>query len=484
MRYKNFIIILIVLLLQSCSEGFIDLAPQSDINSSSFYKSKEDINLAVNAAYTKLRSSGMFNSSLFLFGEMRSDNTEASWLPGNSFDTESVYLFTMNSANPNLNNVWNDMYNMILRCNVILDRIDPVTMDETLKNRYKGEVSFLRGLTYFYLVQLFGGVPLITHETTVQEAYKFGRASVDEIYTQIISDLKNAEGWLLDSYSGNDIGRATSGSAQGILGKVYLTKKDYPNAKTYLEKVMAKGYSLLPNYAHLWDLQHENSKESIFEVQYKKGGTGTGSPFANTFAPRGSGNIVVAVGSTGSSNAPTADMEGAYEAGDLRKNLSMKSGFTDSKGKFVAMRYTIKYMDVPFTDGDSDNNWPVLRYADVLLMYAEVLNELGFQATGQAFDLLNQIRQRAGIPAKTANNLDPKYRVANQQEFRLAIEQERRVELAFEDHRWFDLLRTGRMIAVMSSKGFTVSNKDLLIPIPLEVIQSNPDKIKQNSGYD
>jgi len=486
MYYKNLIIILlIVIILPSCSENFIDLAPPSDINSSSFYKSKEDIELAVNAAYSSLQSNGMFNQGLYYFGEMRSDNTECTWLSGSSFDKESIYTFKMNSANTYIHTVWNDMYNMILRCNLVLDRIEAVEMNEDLKNQYKGEVSFLRGLTYFYLVRLFGGVPLVLTEINVDESYVYGRASVDEIYSQIILDLKNAEGWLpnRDGYDATDVGRATSGAAQGILAKVYLTRKDYQNAKTYLEKVMAQGYELLPDYAQLWDLQHENSVESIFEVQYKKGGTGTGSPFANNFAPRFSENRVVPVGGTGSENSPTPDMEEAYEPGDLRKDISMAPGFLDENGDLVRMRYVKKYMDTPFADDDSDNNWPVLRYADVLLMYAEVLNELGFQPNGQAFDLLNQIRDRAGLPHKTSDNSNPDLKVSNQEEFRLAIEHERRVELAFENHRWFDLLRTDRMVEVMSSKGYNVSEEKHVLPIPLEVIESNPEKMTQNPGY-
>lgn len=484
MRYKTLFIILITLFIsQSCSEEFIDLAPPSDINSSSFYKSQEDIELAVNAAYSSLQSNGMFSVDLVYFGEMRSDNTETTWLSGSSFDKESIYLFNMNSANGYIHTVWNDMYEMILRCNLVLDRIENVEMDENLKNRYKGEVSFLRGLTYFYLVQLFGGVPLVTTEISVSESYEYGRASVDDIYTQVIADLKNAEQWLPDSYDESNVGRATSGAAQGILAKVYLTRKEYQEAKTYLEKVMAKNYELLADYAMLWNLQHENSVESLFEVQYKKGGFGTGSPFANNFAPRFSENKVVAVGGTGSENSPTPDMEEAYEEGDLRKDISMAPGFLDEDGELVRMRYVKKYMDVPFADEDADNNWIVLRYADILLMYAEVLNELGFQPNGQAFDLLNQIRDRAGLPPKTSDNSNPELKVSNQEEFRLAIEHERRVELAFENHRWYDLLRTDRMVEVMSSKGYDVSENKRVLPIPLEVIESNPEKMTQNPGY-
>lgn len=483
-RFNILLSFISFIIMMGCSDDFIDLAPPSDINEKNFYQTANDMELAVNAAYANLRSTGMFNSGLYIVGEMRSDNTEATWLSGSSFDTESIYTFATNSANTHLQNIWNDMYEGILRCNVVLDKIEGVDMDEAQKQQYIGEVSFLRGLTYFYLVQIFGGVPLVDKVITVPESYELGRASVDEIYALIISDLQKAENNLPASYSGPEIGRATTGAAQGLLAKVYLTRKEYALAKTYLEKVISSGlYDLLPDYAFLWDLQHENSEESLFEVQYKKGGTGTGSPFANSFAPRFSENLVVPVGGTGSLNAPTNDMAAAYEPGDLRKDISMSWGYVNEEGDSIKWKYVEKYRDVPFADGDSDNNWPVLRYADILLMYAEVLNELGFEANGKAFESLNKVRRRAGLPPLSADNSNPAYKVANQEEFRLAVEHERRVELAFENHRWFDLLRTDRALEVMSSKGYNIGEEDLLCPIPLQVIESNPDKIMQNPGY-
>jgi tetratricopeptide (TPR) repeat protein len=491
-KIQKLILILIIAssLLGACDDKLLDLSPVSDINAENFYSNKEDMVNAVNAAYAGLRLNGLFNQGLYYLTEMRSDNTFASWVPGNSFDTESIYYFTVTSSNRFVNSVWNDSYEAILRCNVVLDRIDAVEMDQTFMEQLKGEVRFLRALEYFYLVELFGDVPLVLKELTVQEAYELARTPVQEVYNQIIEDLKFAENVLPPSYPDSDLGRATNGAAKGILGKVYLKLRNYADAKSKLEEVINYNqYALLPDYAQLWDLDHENSSESLFEVQYKKGGTGTGSPFANAFAPRGSGQTIVPVGGTGSVNSPTVDMANAYEPGDLRKDISMEPGFYDENGEFVPYMYPKKYLDVPFVSGDADNNWPVLRYADVLLMYAEVLNELGFVADGKAFELLNQIRERAGLEAKTSAHVNADLRITNQQEFRLAMEQERRVELAFENHRWFDLLRTGRALEVINSKRdiLNIPNEvpeyQLLYPIPLQVIDNNPTVIQQNPGY-
>jgi hypothetical protein len=474
----------------SCDDKLLELAPISDMNTENFYSNQQDMVNAVNAAYAGLRQSGLFNQGLYVVGEMRSDNTSTSWVSGDSYDIESIYYFTVISSNRYLNTIWNDTYEAILRCNIVLDRIDVVEMDQTLKERLKGEVRFLRALEYFYLVQIYGDVPLVLNEISVQEAYDFGRTPVEEVYNQIILDLKFAEEVLPSSYATHEIGRATSGAAKGILAKVYLTLKNYPEANAKLEEVINSGiYQLLPNYGDLWDLNHENSVESLFEVQYKKGGTETGSPFANSFAPRGSGQGVVSIGGTGSTNSPTVDMENAYEPGDLRKDISMEPGFVDEEGNFVPYRYIKKYLDVPFLSGDADNNWPVLRYADVLLMYAEVLNELGFVADGEAFELLNRIRERAGLAPKTSSSPDANLRVTNQEQFRLAIEHERRIELAFENHRWFDLVRTDRALEVLNSKREilnipnVIQEHQLLFPVPLQVIENNPTVITQNPGY-
>jgi hypothetical protein len=270
------------------------------------------------------------------------------------------------------------------------------------------------------------------------------------------------------------------------LGKVYLTQRNFAQAAATLKEVIDQAaenkYMLLPNYADVFRVTNENHRESIFDVQFKKGGTGEGSPFTNQFAPRASGTIVTKVGPGLGYNIPTQDMDDAYEPGDLRKAVSMSAGYMNGS-TFVASKYVTKYLDVPFQANDADNNWPVLRYADVLLMYAEALNEQGFVADGPAFDYLNQVRARAGLPARTAVNADPALQVADQAAFRLAVEQERRVELAFENHRWFDLVRTGRAIDVMAAHGIAIEPYQLLYPAPQSQIDINPAIITQNPGY-
>jgi len=485
MKKKTYIIIigLACLLFLSCSEDFLDLAPISSTNVKDFYKTGEDIEIAVNGAYAALQLSGSYGNDLAAIPEMRSDNATISWIIGGG-GTEDIIEFRIKTTNSTINNIWQHAYEGILRCNVVLDRIGPIELEQTLKNRYMAEVKFLRALTYFNLVRLYGDVPLILKEVkSVEEGYEYGREPVASVYEQIILDLIDAEQYLPLSYSTEDVGRATKGAAKTLLGKVYLTQKNFTAAKDKLKEVIDLGiYELLPDYADLWNLSNENSIESIFEVQFKKGGYGVGSAYANNFPPKFSAPYTVSVGSAAGLNCPTQDMEDAYETNDLRKDISMASGYINGAGEFVPDKWVLKFMDEPFEHGDSDNNWPVTRYADVLLMYAEVLNEIGYVADGEAFDLLNQIRNRAGLEPKTSNNANPDLRITNQEEFRQAMEHERRVELAFENHRLYDLVRTGRFVEVMS-KFYNVQEYQTLFPIPQRQIDINPKKIFQNPGY-
>lgn len=472
--------------MAGCSKDFIELAPISQNNSVNFYKTAADMKLAVNAAYGALQYSGQYWSALHEVAEVRSDNTEILDVQ-TGLNVVEIDIFTNQSGNTLLNGMWNDHYRGIAQCNIILNRIDAIDMDAALKNRYIGEVKFLRSLMYFNMVRTFGDIPLVLNEIkSPEEGYVYGREPVAKIYEQIIADLQDAETKLPVVYSGADIGRVTSGAAKALLGKVYLTNKQWGLAAAKLKEIIdntaENKYMLLANYGDLWKVTNENHRESIFEVQFKKGGTGEGSPFTNQFAPRGSGVIVSKVGAGLGYNIPTQDMSDAYEAGDLRKDLSLAQGYT-SGNTFVPVKYITKYLDIPFQANDADNNWPVLRYADVLLMYAEALNEQGFVADGEAFSFLNQVRRRAGLPDKTAVNAEPSLQVADQASFRLAIEQERRVELAFENHRWFDLVRTGRAIEVMAEHGITIQPHQLLYPIPQLQIDINPAKITQNPGY-
>ncbi|MBC6491398.1 RagB/SusD family nutrient uptake outer membrane protein [Flavihumibacter stibioxidans] len=472
--------------LTGCSKDFIELAPVSQNNVVNFYKTAADMKIAVNAAYGALQYSGQYFSAMHEIAEVRSDNTGILDVQ-TGLNVVEIDIFTNQSSNTLLNNMWNDHYRGIQQCNIVIDRIDAINMDAATRDRYVGEVKFLRALMYFNMVRTFGDLPLVIKEIrNPEEGYAYTREPVDAVYAQIIADLKEAEAKLPAIYTGTEIGRATSGAAKSLLGKVYLTRKDFTAAAAKLKEVIdgtaTSKYMLLSNYEDIFKVTNENHRESIFDVQFKKGGTGEGSPFTNQFAPRSSGVIVSKVGPGLGYNIPTQDMEDAYETGDLRKDLSMANGYMNG-ASFVASKYIKKYLDVPFQANDADNNWPVLRYADVLLMYAEALNELGYVADGPAFDYLNQIRTRAGLQPKTAVNAEPSLQIADQAAFRLAIEQERRVELAFENHRWFDLVRTDRAIAVMAAHGISIQPYQLLYPIPQSQIDINPEMIKQNPGY-
>lgn len=517
---KILLLCLAVFVLASCSKDFIELTPPSNLNNTAFYKTQQDINQATLSAYQSLRT--LYNGSFYRLGEIRSDNTTYSWLAGNPANEKGVDEFAspLLPENTFLRDCWDNSYNTILRCNLVLGRADGATFtDENLKNQYKAEASFLRGLTYFWLNRIFGGTGLngellgvikVDKELTPTEAYELGRAPLEEVYNLIVSDLQFAEANLPESYGSTDKGRATKAAATALLGKVYMTMAGYPLNKgneyytmaieKFREVVGNSSHALVASYADLFDVSKKNSVESLFEVQYMKGGPGgnTGSPWNNNFAPRFSDKEVVLVGDKSGENAPTQDMSNAYESGDPRKYVSMRDGWVNaSTGNFETDKYVRKYYDVAASASDNDNNWIELRLADIYLLYAEALVRTGTdQATALVY--LNKIRERArntpGDPAIQASaDLLKDYQssdFANDQAFLLAIEHERRVELAFENHRWFDLVRTGRakdvMIAEQKADGFsnfTWSDDALAYPIPLTVMQANPQKIIQNKGY-
>ncbi|MBL0744711.1 RagB/SusD family nutrient uptake outer membrane protein [Chryseolinea lacunae] len=468
-------------LLGSCGDGFLDLKPISNATTSLYYNTADDFRTALNGAYASLQKNGVFLNS-YVFGDVPSDNT----LPvssGSVTDQDEFDRFYIKTTNPYISERWNDSYAAIARCNTILNRIGAISMDEALRSRYILETKFLRALVYFNLVRTYGDVPLVLKEiTNSDEGYAYGRNPLTEVYAQIEADLTDAEG-LPVSYTGADIGRATKGAAKAILGKVYMTEGKTPAAVAKLKEVIDLNvYAILPSYADVFKVSNKNNKESIFDVQFKSGLLGEGNPWPNSFAPQNSGNAVIAFGGDGN-NTPTTDLESAYEANDLRKNISMASSYVNAAGATIPYYYVKKFMDVPAAKNDNGNNIPVIRYADVLLLYAEALNEVGYVADGDAFTHLNTIRTRAGLDALSSTELP------DQESFRLAVEQERRVELAFEGHRWFDLVRTNRAIDVMNSKKAlfniipTLTTDNLVFPIPQSQILINKEKILQNKGY-
>ena len=484
LKYNLIAIALLGFSFSSCSD-FLEQNPQTDLSENDFYKTADDILSAVNGAYSSLQEGDIYGN-WYVFGEIPSDNTRnqlsGSVTTQNEFD--QFYIDTQNSM---IANFWKAAYKVINRTNTILGRIDGIEINTELANRYKLECKFIRALMYFNLVRVYGDVPLVLKEISISESYDILREPKENVYNQIIADLKEAQD-LPVSYSTAEDGRATQGAAKALLANVYMTLHKYAEAETILAEIINSGrYSLLENtpgslnidgYKNVFSPVNHNSKEGIFEIQFLKGGYGEGSNYANNFAPENSGTNVVAVGGTGGNNIPEMDIYNAYEEGDLRRDFSMSLGYYDKhkNNEWVESRYVCKFMDVPYQNNDASNNYPVIRYADVILMYAEALNQNG--KTAEACKYLNMTRRR-GFGYQTTETSPVDLQTTDKAQFALMVEQERRVELAFENHRWFDLIRTGRAVEVMRSKGFSLNETNLICPIPQKQIDVNP-KLTQN----
>jgi hypothetical protein len=483
----------------ACKKDFLNQTPESSLTNVNYWKTESDLKQGVVGAYSSLRGMGTF--SFWVFGEMRSDNTTFQYnaLQRGQENREQVDEFLVNSANTLIADFWRDSYTSIFRCNDVLDHVGDIPTDDTGKAQAIAEVKFLRAFHYFNLVRQFGGVPLRLEATkSPADAPSKGRASVEQVYTQIIADLNDAAANLPEaaSYGAADKGRASKGAANALLGEVYLTQKKFAEALIPLRKVT--GYSLMPTYASIFLTTNKNNAESVFEIQYySTAGTDLSSNFMYQFAPFNSGTVVTQDPGTNLSynsgwNTPTTDLISSYEPGDARKDVSLAEGFTGTSG-YVAVPYIKKYNQGFVQPGQTNVDFPVIRYADVMLMIAECLNEQGFTANGEAFNLLNSIRSRANLPAKTAQNVNSALQVNSQEAFREAIYQERKVELAFENHRWFDLVRTGKAVEVMNAHGkreiakapaqypggaYMLTPNKILLPIPEREITL--DNLPQN----
>lgn len=269
-------------LVTSCKD-FLELAPISQMNGENFYKTGDDMKNALTAVYAVLQTGGMYYSSMHVIGDLRSDNT---WIPDPNAgaNLREVDEFKNNAFNTISSTTWSAHYQGIQAANIVLGKIDAVSMDENLKKQYRGEALFLRGLMYFNLVRIFGDVPLVLSIiNNPQEGYSYGRSSANDVYTQIEKDLEEAEDLLPYGFTGVDIGRATKGAAMSLLGKVYLTQKKWSLAAEKLKFVIDQSaltkYQLQPSYASIYGVVNENNRESIFEVQFKKNSSGEGSPF-------------------------------------------------------------------------------------------------------------------------------------------------------------------------------------------------------------
>ncbi|MBD2757645.1 RagB/SusD family nutrient uptake outer membrane protein [Spirosoma validum] len=487
MKKKLFLLLFFATTTFSCKD-FLALAPEYQISDQTFYKSQNDFTTALTGVYSTFR--GLFSSSagvpfsssaLLYMGELTTDNTEIQW-SSPSTDEMQMDQNAVTSTNAFVQSAWNTCLYTISRSNAILNRIDGVSFDQAAKDQIKGEAKFLRAYAYFYLVQMFGNVPIIT-QTFSSPAQVSGAdlalKSRDEVYKVILADLTEAE-TLLPATLNTDKTRASRITVKALLGKVHLTMKNYDLAATKLKEVIdGKSYSLVANYQTLFTNGNNNLAESIFEVEFVSGRS-MGNNYSAIFTPAITSMAIFPSNLQGSGRiTPTLDLLNAYEAGDARKAVSVNDSVALIGGKKSYSRYGLKFVDFKAIDlSDGSITFTTLRYADVLLMYAEVLNEQGKAA--DALSYINQVRQRAKLANLTG---------LTQAALRLAIEKERRVELLYEGQRWFDLVRTGRVQAVMNAHyaslklTFKVDDFELIFPIPQNEVDLNPTLVKQNPGY-
>lgn len=486
-NYGFTILLFLVFILPSCSD-FLDLKPISSSSVAGFYNNQNDFTNAIIGAYSSLRAAGTYNFDMAVLGDLRSDNTEMGTTASDRFNYNDMALFQMNVDNKISPQIWNSHYIGISRVNEIIDRIGGLTdAPDAFKNLIEGEARFLRGLFFFNLVRVFGDVPLIPKSLkTIDEAYEIGRSPASEVYNLIIEDLNIAASLLPSTASQH--GRASKGAALSLLGKVHLTTHEFDKARSALQNVIqANEYHLLEDFHDLWQVGNKNNDEIIFSVQFERASSGgTGSRFFELFTPY----LYPYIGyytTAGGYNIPTENLVESFEAGDIRKDGSLQESYLDADGNLVVGlqgRFQTKYTHMPVQGQGSSDNWPILRYADVILSYAEALNELNFVPNGEAFEYVNSIRQRAGLPEVSVGHSDLNLSVDSQEEFRDLILKERRSEFAFEGHRWFDLVRTGKAIEVIrKNKGIDITPNQLVLPIPQEQIDINPENIKQNPGY-
>lgn len=477
---KKIIFILLVTVpgFMSCDD-FLTLSPEYQINEINYYQSENDLETAVTGIYNTLQN--LHNREVLLGPtELITDNVEI-----NSYTYQTLMAefdgAEITSSNLYINNLWTYCFTVIAYSNNILDRIDNIEMNESKKNQFKGEALFLRAYCYFYLVRLYGDVPIVDVSfRSPNEIFSFDmtRQPISGVYALIEGDLQNAAGLL--SGQAMPKGRASTGAAKTLLGKVYLTEGKYSDAATVLKEVIdMNNYSLVDDYGSLFDGSNEQSAESIFEIEYLSGNLGEGNYFSTAFTPGLFGIAIFPNDMSGSgSMCPTQGLFDAYEEGDLRKAASVIDSVRMTDGSYQRTLCGLKFVDFSTgTSGDGGINFTSLRYADVLLMYAEALNETN--QTTNAHNYLNLVRNRAGLGDLSGLSKD---------EFALALERERRAEFCCEGHRWFDLVRTGRAQTVLNSyfisTGFSYSIEDheLLMPIPEDEIEIDP-RLEQNPGY-
>lgn len=500
----------VALVFSSCSD-YLEVENPNAITSDKYFSSEIDVQKAVAGIYTAVRSNSCLGETSDLYSEERSDNagrTDNQSAAGTPFQFTN---FTLVPTNPEMTNHWNALYTVVSRANYVLSNIDnPAIRFTDEKNRaiYKSEALFLRALAYFHLVRKWGDVPMVTEFVTSYDDIVTSTFRVEKglVYQQITDDLTNAlNSDIPDIQDAAGKGRTCKAAINGLLGQVYLTmgsvladskQANFTKAKQYLEAVYAmRSFGQLSDipYEDVFDVAKKNTNpEIIFQIVYRQGDQNYYSNVA--FRNQSIGETINSKRtSTGRGFFVNPDLVNEYETGDIRKDFSVKwADHASAKGWFVT-----KYRDASETAGANGwggNDFILMRYADIILLLAEVNERLG--NTAEAIGYLNQVRTRAGLSDYATSDADPAYHT-RYPTLKLAILHERRSELAFENHRLFDLLRAfsdtpDDFVNFFRRKNAAdygisdlnnVSKKDIYFPIPFDEHKLDPLKMYQNPGY-
>jgi len=474
----------------------MNLIPNSNISPENFFKSEEDAKAAVYGIYPVFMGNNIFNQFWEVLQSQGTDDSE--WGGGrttNNLDKNALDKFQYDSNTNLIYALWADHYKIVNRANFAIENIEnmsPPIISDQIRKQLIGEAKFLRAFAYFNLVRTYGAVPLVLKQTVILEGLEVPKNTLDECYNQIIVDLNEAESVLpaQKDITPDYAGRATKGAASAMLASVYLTKGDYQSVVTKTGEIMQMGYSLWDNYADNFDLEKENGKESIYEIQYKRNTPGVeGSNYNGYYRPP----FVNINGWVGYGDNPvTKNHYECYEEGDLRRDINVRlytrEEYPNMSSNYEFPCYVNKFQDLSplaLRSQGSENNYPIFRYSEILLMRAEALNAIN-TGDAEAYEMLNTVRRRAfGMPMNASSDIDVKAGLTKEQ-FVDKILDERRREFAFEGKRRFDLLRTGKLKEAMMKQnpeiGALITDKHNVLPVPFSELDVN-HLLKQNPGW-
>ncbi len=468
--------IVILAALNSCS-GILDKEPIATLDAGSFFQSEADAVQAVNAAYRPLLFNNRNGNFYWAFAVITADEAITGG-DGSRPGLVELDAFTYTPRTEEFNTFWKLQYEGITQCNLVLDNLGKVEMAQSRRDQIRGEALFLRAYYYFLLVQVFGDVPLLT-KLIPPDQLKVPRTPKAEVFARIQADCEEAASLLPTTYAASDVGRATKGAAFALAAKAYLYENKWDKVLEYVGKVKSIGvYNLMADYRHNFRKETQNNAESVWEIQHANLQLGVGNFLNQWWMSRKLNGYGFA--------ETTAAYFNSFEPGDPRRRFTVASNNDPYFGSIWKPSFSstfygpVKYLQDTASvtqPADGDINYTAIRFAEVLLWEAEALNELGRTAEAQA--PLERVRARARAQAANPATALPPVTTTDQAAMREAIRRERRAELGYELHRFFDLVRWG--IAKDVLPGFQ-QGKHEVFPIPQTEMDLNP-KLVQNPGY-